>query len=156
MFERTRMHVVESPAGLRLHFRAGPQWTPLKNRPEITFRNEDDGALLQLTPWPREAAPQVRANMRSGFVATVENARANSVPGSVVTGELGGGNGLEGYYYHAEDPSPKIGEWRYMMSGIFADGEFVFSFTILANRAMPEGAREAMQLIEYMKIEPLS
>jgi hypothetical protein len=64
------------------------------------------------------------------------------------------GTEARGYVFHATDPSPKPGEFKYVYQGAVAVGNVLATFTALYNSGGEDDAKSALASIQALHFTP--
>jgi hypothetical protein len=145
------IHSFRQPDGTKYILPLTISWAPFQSHAFISMRNSIDGALLQITPFPKQMAEVIRNKIREEVQTAADQALFRSVEPSIEikTFEMGE---VKGYYYFAQDRKPKPGEWPFVTSGFFCIQDRIVNVTILTYFAPPEGAKEALSAIAELQI----
>ena len=115
------------------------------------FRDTRNDTVLQLILFPRE--PQLTEDQLAGMIALLAAAReAEALPGSFQPMGMASHDSW-GQYFISQDRNVKPGEYAWAADGFFVVQERIFSFRILCHRPPQVAAKEAFEILEFLKIK---
>jgi hypothetical protein len=150
----------EFPVGnsVVLHIGLDDSWKEVAPDPgsgasiSIVSKTPDRFNLL-LTPVPvAEGQSKPEGEIRALVQAAADGLAPQSVEKKLKIESLRGPHAA-GYYFHATDPAPKKGEYRFLYQGAVSSGPAIVSFTVLYNRGGEEEAKKALAAVQAMRAE---
>jgi len=143
---------VRSPEGVTLGLRLPRSWKRVRDAAAtLAFRNERDGSLFQITPYPREVSGSMRGKLREAVAARAKEIAPQSVDDHIELYGIGGEN-VDGWYFIATDRNVKPSEWAHMISGMIEIDRQVMTFTILSHQRPRMGEGDALRAFNYLRV----
>lgn len=143
---------VRSPEGVTIGLRLPRSWKRVREwSAPLAFRNERDGSLFQITPFPRELSVSLRGKLREAVAARAKEMAPQFVDDHVELFGIGGED-VDGWYFIASDRNVKPGEWAHMISSMTEIDGQVMTFTILSHQRPRMGEGDALRAFNYLRV----
>jgi hypothetical protein len=128
---------------------------PAPNAPTITWDSATPGKFeLLITPIPVAAGKtQSDADVRTLVDKSAREMAPQSQEKNLPLSPLAGVE-AKGYMFHATDPNPKPGEFKYLYQGAVAVGNVLATFTVLYNNGGEVDARSALASVQALHYAP--
>jgi len=128
---------------------------PAPNAPTITWDSAEPGKFeLLITPVPVAAGKtQSDADVRTLVDKSAREMAAQSQEKNLPLTQISGVE-ARGYVFHATDPSPKPGEFKYAYQGAVAVGNVLAMFTVLYNNGGEDDAKSALASVQALRYAP--
>jgi hypothetical protein len=123
--------------------------------PTVTWDSPTPGKFQMLmTPIPVAAGKtQSDADVRNLVDKTAKEMAPQSQEKNLPLTPIAGAE-AKGYFFHATDPSPKPGEFKYLYQGAVAVGNVLATFTVLYNTGGEDDAKSALACIQALHYAP--
>jgi hypothetical protein len=128
---------------------------PAPNAPTITWDSPSPGKFeLLITPIPVAAGKtQSDADVRALVDKSAREMAPQSQEKNLPLTPIAGAD-AKGYVFHATDPNPKPGEFKYLYQGAVAVGNVLATFTVLYNNGGEEDAKSALASVQALHYAP--
>jgi hypothetical protein len=127
---------------------------PAGSGASISIESKEPGKLhILLTPLPASVAgmPRTDDEVRAAVQATAESLGPKSVEKKLEVVALRGPE-VKGYGFHATDPAPRAGDFRFMHNGLLSLGAVMVPFTVLYNPGAENEAKAALAALREMRL----
>lgn len=129
---------------------------PASNAPPTFTWDSATAGKFQLLMTPIPVAPgktQSDADVRTLVDKSAKEMALQSQEKNLLLSPVAGTE-ARGYVFHATDPSPKPGEFKYAYQGAVAVGNVLVTFTVLYNSGGEDDAKSALASVQALHYAP--